>query len=263
MMFYCGEGGFIMRLEGKVAVVTGAGGGIGSAISRLFVEEGAKVVGVDLRKTDMDALAKELGHNFIALAGDITMEETNEVMIDEAIREFGQVDILVLNAAVIDDAKTVEHMTDDVWNNTFAVNVNGPMYAMRYFIHKKLEAGEKGRIIGVTSIAGMAHPTACGAAFAASEAALSQLIKHAAYEYGYRGIKCNAIATGNCVESGLSLSFKDPDPEGLEFSMKVSDLSRHDSKPKELANAILFLASDEASHVNGAILNVDGGWSCC
>ncbi len=251
-----------MRLEGKVAVVTGACGGIGSAISRLFVEEGAKVVGVDLRKSDMEGLSKELGSNFIALAGDISIQETNEVMIDEAIREFGKVDILVLNAGVIDDAKTVENMTNEVWDRTFAVNVTGPMYAMKYFIHKKLENNESGRIITSTSIAGTSHPTACGAAYAASKAAIAQLTKHVAYEYGYRGIKCNAICTGNCPESGLSLSFNDPDPEGLEFSMFIGGLSKHDSKPRELAQAVLFLASDEASHVNGAILNVDGGWSC-
>lgn len=250
-----------MRLKGKVAVVTGAASGIGKAITELFIQEGAKVVGVDLHKESMVSMQNELGDNFAAYEGDISLQEANEGMIDEAIRVFGQVDILINNAGVIDQGMTVEHMTNDIWNKTIAVNLTGPMYAMRYFIRKKLEANEAGSIVSTSSVGGNAHPTICGAAYAASKAALIQLTKHTAYTYGKRNIRCNAICVGACPSTGIANTFTNPDMEGMTTSMAINALSVRDADASELAQAILYLASDDASYVNGAILDVDGGWS--
>ena len=253
-----------MRLEGKVAVITGASSGIGKALAELFVKEGAKVVAVARRGELLEELAvalKDEAGELLPYVGDIATQEANEGMIDKAIEVYGKVDILVNNAGMIDQGMTVEHITNEVWDKTMQVNLTGPMYATRYFVQKKLEANEPGNIVSTSSVGGNAYPLICGCAYAASKAALIQLTKHVAYAYGKKNIRCNAICVGACPTTDIASTFTDPDMEGMGFSAQIAALSVRDAEPIELANAILFLASDEASYVNGAILNVDGGWS--
>lgn len=249
-------------LKDKVAVVTGAASGIGKATVELLVSQGAKVVGVDLRKESMKAMEEEMEGSFVAFGGDISTQEANEGMIDEAIKVFGKIDILINNAGVVDQGKTVEHMDNATWEKTMKVNLYGPMYAMRYFVSKKRELGEAGAIVSTSSVGGNAHPVICGAAYAASKAALIQLTKHTAYTYGKENIRCNAICVGACPTTGIASTFTDPDMEGMENSGKCNAMSIRDAQAIELAQAICFLASDNASYVNGEIMNVDGGWSC-
>lgn len=251
-----------MRLENKVAVITGAASGIGKALAQLFVKEGAKVVGVDLNEDSMKEMENEMQGSFVAFSGDISLQETNERMIDKAIKVFGKVDILINNAGVVDQGMTVKNMTNNMWDRTMKINVTGPLYAMRYFIQKKIELGEAGSIVSTSSVGGMDHPTICGAAYAASKAALIQLTKHTAYSFGKQNIRCNAICVGACPSTGIASTFTNPDMEGMEKSMLINSLSIRDAEAIELAQAILYLASDDASYVNGSILNVDGGWSC-
>lgn len=251
-----------MKLEKKVAVVTGAASGIGKSIAELFVKEGAKVVGVDLRAESMAEMEKEMQGNFVAFGGDISTETSNVAMIDKAVEAFGKVDILINNAGVVDQGMTVEHITNDIWERTMKVNLYGPLYAMRHFIHLKVEAGEPGAIVSTSSVGGNAHPLICGCAYASSKAALLQLTKHAAYTYGAKNIRTNAICVGAAPTTGIASTFTNPDMEGMAFSSIVNGFSIRNAEPVELAQAILFLASDEASYVNGAVLNVDGGWSC-
>lgn len=251
-----------MKLENKVAVVTGAGSGIGKSIAELFVKEGAKVVGVDLHTESMKKMEKEMQGSFTAFGGDISTEETNVAMIDKAVEIFGKIDILINNAGVVDQGMTVEHITNDIWDRTMKVNLYGPLYAMRHFIHLKVEAGEPGAIVSTSSVGGNAHPLICGCAYASSKAALLQLTKHAAYAYGAKNIRTNAICVGAAPTTGIAGTFTNPDMEGMGFSSIINGFSIRNAEPIELAQAILFLASDEASYVNGAVLNVDGGWSC-
>jgi len=250
-----------MKLENKVAVITGAASGIGKAAAELFVKEGAKVIGVDLHKESMEQMEKELEGKFYAFGGDISTREANEAMIDYAIEKFGKVDVLVNNAGVVDQGATVEHITDENWDRTMKVNLYGPMYATRYFIHKKLEAGEEGNIVSTSSVGGHAYPNICGCAYASSKAALLQLTRHVAYQYAKKGIRCNAICVGACPSTGIASTFTNPDMEGMAFSAVVNGFSVRNAEPIELAEAILFLASDNASYVNGVALDVDGGWS--
>lgn len=251
-----------MRLDGKVAVVTGAASGIGKAIVELFILEGAKVVGVDLYKESMNEMEDLNKGTFIGFGGDISLQETNEAMIDEAINKFGKIDILINNAGVIDQSLTVKNMTNEIWDRTMQINVTGPMYAMRYFMKKKLDTNEAGSIVSTSSVGGNAHPTICGAAYAASKAALIQLTKHVAYSYGKDNVRCNAICVGACPTTGMSKAFTNPDMDGMKNAALVSSLSIRNAEAIELAQSVLYLASDDASYVNGAVLDVDGGWSC-
>lgn len=250
-----------MELENKVAVITGAASGIGKATAELFVREGAKVVGVDLRKESMEQMEKDMEGNFLAFGGDISTREANEAMIDFAIEKFGKIDILVNNAGVVDQGATVEHITDENWDRTMRINLYGPMYAIRYFVQKKLAAGEEGNIVSTSSVGGHAYPLICGCAYASSKSALLQLTRHVAYAYGKKGIRCNAICVGACPTTGIASTYTNPDMEGMAFAGLVNSFNVRNAEPVELGQAMLFLASDRASYVNGVALDVDGGWS--
>lgn len=254
-----------MRLQNKVAVITGASSGIGKTTAELFVREGANVIAVARRKEPMEALAEELKDcdgQLVPFIGDISEQKTNEEMIDKAIEAFGKIDILVNNAGMVDQGMTAEHITNEMWERTMAVNLTGPMYAIRYFLQKKMEVNEPGCIVSTSSVGGNAHPLICGCAYAASKAALIQLTRHVAYTYGKKNIRCNAICVGACPSTGIAATFTTPDMSGMKLSSLINGLSVRDCEPIEQAQAILYLASDESTYVNGAILNVDGGWSC-
>ena len=249
-----------MRLEGKVAVVTGAASGVGKATAELFVKEGAKVVGVDLKEGSMAEMKAELGENFTEYYGDISLRETNEGMIDKAVEVYGECDILINNAGIVDMNQPLDHVTDAMWEKVMKVNLYGPMYASRYFTALKLKEGKPGSVVSTASTGGAALPVCAGVTYAASKAALIQMTRHAAYFYRDNGLRFNAVILGGC-NTPIINSFTDPDPEGCRVSMDINKLSRT-SEPSEIANLMLFLASDEASFINGATPTADGGWSC-
>lgn len=249
-----------MRLDGKVAVVTGAASGVGKATAELFVKEGAKVVGVDLKEGSMAEMKSTLGENFAEYYGDISLRSTNEGMIDKAIELFGKIDILVNNAGIIDMSQPLDHVEDSMWDRVLKVNLYGPMYASRYFTALKLKEGAPGSVVSTASVGGTALPISAGVSYAASKAALIQMIRHAAYFYRDNHIRFNAIALGACM-TGIGATFTNPDPEGCRVANDITSLARL-GQPEEVANVILHLASDEASYVNGAVVTVDGGWSC-
>lgn len=251
-----------MLLEGKIAVITGAGSGIGKATAEYFVKEGAKVVGVDLHVEAMKQMEEDMKGSFVGIEGNVAKREDNEHMIDVAYEVFGGCDILVNNAGVIDQMQTVADMEDKIWDRCMQINVTGPMYAMRYFINKKLAENKPGAIVSTSSVGGKSHPTICGAAYAASKAALIQLTRHAAYTYGKQNIRVNAICVGAAPTTGIAATFTNPDMKGAQNSMLINSISIRNAEPIELGRAIAFLASDNASYVNGAALDVDGGWSC-
>ena len=206
-------------------------------------------------------MEKEMEGKFYAFGGDISLPETNEAMIDYAIEKFGKIDILVNNAGIVDQGATVEHISDEMWERTMKVNLYGPMYAIRYFVKKKLELGEEGSIVSTSSVGGHAYPHICGCAYASSKAALLQLTRHVAYSYAKKGIRCNAICVGACPSTGMPAAFTNPDMEGMALAAVINGFNVRNAEPVELGEAILFLASDNASYVNGVALDVDGGWS--
>lgn len=208
-------------------------------------------MGVDLNPNSISEMESKLENHFIAFSGDISLQKTNEDMIDLAIEKFGKIDILINNTGVIDQAKPLGDMDNKTWDLNINVNLNGPMYASRYFINKKLETDEEGVIVSTSSVGGNAHPTIAGVTYAASKAALIQMTRHTAYFYGKDKIRSNAICGGAVSTTGIAATFTDPHMKGIEASMRINGLSLRDADASEIAQAMLYLASDDASYVNG------------
>ncbi len=250
-----------MKLQEKVAVVTGAASGMGKAIAKLYAKEGAKVIVADLNIDGAEAVVKEItADNGVAKAvqANVAKQEDINQMIDTAVNEYGKLDILVNNAGIMDGFEPVGDITDERWDLIFDINTKGVMRAMRKAIPLFLEQGQ-GIIVNIASTGGQngAH---AGATYGASKHAVVGLTKNTGFMYAQKGIRCNAIAPG-AVNTNISASMKNINPFGMERTKVVQGVIPKAGEPEEIANAALFLASDEASFVNGTVLTVDGGWT--
>lgn len=252
-----------MRLSGKVAIVTGAGSGMGRATALLFAREGATVVGGDIDAGRIDAVAAEAtdsGGRMIGVAGDISKREDAEALVQRAVEEFGQLDVLVNNAGIMDLMEGVAIFKDDTFERVFGVNVYGPFVTCRAAVRHMKERG-KGAIVNVASVAAVSGASA-GAVYTASKHALLGLSRNTAFAYAPFGVRCNTLIVGG-VETNI-MAGADPsrfDHEALAQYGKWHAANPRTLKPDEVANLILFLASDEASGVNGAEVAVDAGWT--
>lgn len=242
-----------MQLDGKVAVITGAGSGIGLATARLFAAEGAQVVAVDVSEKGLAQLAG------IDRVETVVADVANEADVDRMIataERYGHLDILYNNAGVVDRILPVAECTDDVWERVLAINLTGPFYASRRALPGMLGRG-KGVILNTASVAGLSGAKA-GAAYTVSKHGLIGLTKNIAATYGPQGIRCVAIAPG-AVNTGISLG-GEPSTLGMATLTKTMALSTRSAEPIEVARVALFAASDAASFVNGTVLVADGGW---
>lgn len=250
-----------MKLQEKVAVVTGAASGMGKEIAKLYAKEGAKVIVADLNIDGAEAVVKEItADNGIAKAvpANVAKQEDIDHMIDTAVNEYGKLDILVNNAGIMDGFEPVADITDERWDLIFDINTKGVMRSMRKAIPLFLEQGN-GVIVNIASTGGLngAH---AGATYGASKHAVVGLTKNTGYMYAQKGIRCNAIAPG-AVNTNISASMKNINPFGMERTKTVQGVIPRVGEAEEIAKAALFLASDEASFVNGTVLTVDGGWT--
>jgi NAD(P)-dependent dehydrogenase (short-subunit alcohol dehydrogenase family) len=247
-----------MRLKDKVAVITGAASGIGLATAKRFVGEGAKVVAVDWHADAIEKAAAAIAGSIVPFVANVAEEESAR-MVDHAVSTFGRIDILVNNAGVMDLFQSVADVDNGTWRRVMGVNVDGPMFAMRRAVPLMLAQGG-GAIANIASVAGLGGGSA-GAAYTASKHALIGLTKSTAFQYAKSGIRCNAIASGG-VNTNIMQSI---DPAGIDQAAMGRLGAYHATnpgmlEPDDLANMVLFLASDEARHVNGAIIPVDMGW---
>lgn len=248
-----------MKLSDKVAVITGAGSGIGKAIAKRFAAEGAKIVAADVVGDRVQEVVAEINAahgTAIAIVADVSKVQDVEAMIDTAINQYGRLDVLVNNAGIMDRLLPVADCTDEVWSRVLAVNLNGPFYACRKAIPIMVRQGG-GVIVNIASVAGVRGGVA-GAAYTASKHAVVGLTKNIAAFYAKDGIRCNAICPG-AVATAIGLG-GEPHPEAAALLMKVTGTSPRTGQPEEIAAVALFLASDDASFVNGATLIADGGW---
>ncbi len=250
-----------MRLSGKTAVVTGASAGMGNAIVRRFVREGANVVAVARRKERLEALAQELADapgKISIFVGDMRRQEDNEAMIDFAVQTYGKLDILVNNAGIVDNMSPIRDVTNEQLDAVFSLNILGPIYAMRKAVNVFLAQNSGGSIVNVASL-GCKKPVA-GPAYCASKAALVSLTQNTAYMYMPQHIRCNAIAPGG-IATEISASMGMPNMAGYARVKNVLATSPEIGQPEDIANAALFYASDESSYVSGDVMFVDGGWN--
>jgi NAD(P)-dependent dehydrogenase (short-subunit alcohol dehydrogenase family) len=243
------------RFEGKTAVVTGAGSGIGKATTLRLLAEGATVVASDISAPRLEELATEVGSDKLkTVAGDVAAPDTIEAILAAAD---GVVDALANNAGIMDAFLPVGELTDEMWDRVMGVNVTGPMRLTRAVLPGMLERG-KGAIVNTASEAGI-RASASGTAYTASKHAVIGLTKSTAFFYGPQGVRTNAVAPG-AVMTNIEAPFQSEFAAGrVGPIMQVAIPGA--AQPEELAAAITWLLSDDASFINGAILMADGGWS--
>ncbi|MEG2377558.1 MAG: SDR family oxidoreductase [Oscillospiraceae bacterium] len=248
-----------MKLEGKVAVVTGASSGMGREIALLFAKEGAKVVAVARREERLEEITKKAESypgTIFPFCGDVSIRGINEEMIDVAIREFGKLDILVNNAGIMDEFTPVGEVTDEMWDNVQKVNLYGPMCSCRKAVGIMEKQGG-GVIVNVASIGGI-NGCRAGAAYSASKAGMIALTKNTAFMYADKNIRCNALCPGG-VDTEVAVNFSHPSPLGAGRCMLGASLNQRMGDAVEVATATLFLACDDSSLINGATLVADAG----
>ncbi|MEW6635253.1 MAG: SDR family NAD(P)-dependent oxidoreductase [Actinomycetota bacterium] len=245
------------RLEGKAAVVTGAAKGIGRATAELFAREGARLVATDVDADGLEALRGRLegsGPGIEAVVGDVSVPEEARAMISACVGRFGRIDVLVANAGVIPLNNVVEAAPED-WDRVMAVDGRGMFLTCKYAIEEMLrQEPPGGSIVCLSSISGLAGQKN-QATYGPAKFVASGLTRHLAVEWADRGIRVNAVAPGTIRTEAVRTL-----PEDYVAPMREAHPIGRLGEPEEVANAILFLASDDASFVTGAILPVDGGY---
>lgn len=245
------------RLEGKIAVITGAGSGMGKAMAHRFTAEGAKLVLADI-SGKQDEVAAEVGGGAIAVSCDVADEEQVKALIKAAEDRFGKVDVLCNNAGFGGGMAPLHKQTAEHWDRIHSVNIRGVFLCMKYGIISMLESGG-GAIVNTGSASGVVgwkHHSV----YAAAKAGVHHMTKVAALDYSDRNIRVNAIAPGT-MWTGLVATSKEHDTPPPGFPMLAGIPIPHWGSAMDIANAALYLASDEAAYVTGVILPVDGGYS--
>lgn len=249
-----------MKLEGKVAIITGAASGVGKAIAELYAKEGAHVVICDMNKeaatSTADAITKDGGHA-LAVEANVSKQQDIDNLFEQTLEKFGTVDIIVNNAGIMDNFVPVENITDELWDRVISVNLTSQMRMMRKAVSVFLPK-ESGVIVNITSAAGLFGSRA-GIAYTASKHGVVGITKNVAFQYAEKGIRCNAIAPGG-INTNIGTTMNAPDPFGMERVMSGSGNNPRNGDPEEIATIALFLASADSKFVNGTIITADGGW---
>ena len=250
----------LARMQGKSVVVSGAALGIGRATAAKFAEEGASLLIQDIQERPLFAFRDELqrtGVRVEAIVGDVARIEDCQAMIRAAVDAYGRVDVVVANAGIITLGDVIESTADD-WEKVMAIDGRGMFLTCKYAIEAMINTGG-GSIVCLSSISGMAGQNR-QATYGPAKFVATGLTKHLAVEWAARGIRVNAVAPGTISTERVKAMAKEPGgPEYLEAVKKGHPMGRL-GEPEEVANAILFLASDEASFITGAVLPVDGGY---
>jgi NAD(P)-dependent dehydrogenase (short-subunit alcohol dehydrogenase family) len=249
------------RLKAKVAVITGAASGIGRATAVLFAQEGATVVLADMQAQALEEtlkLAKAAGAQGVALKTNVAVESEVQALIDLALRTYGRIDIVCNNAGITGEKHGgPEEWEGEDWQRVYAVNVLGAVYTTKH-VAKHMQERKSGAIVNTASVAGI-RSGAGGNAYSASKAALINFTQTSACDLGGFNVRVNAVCPG-LIETGMTKPVFDyARAKGKEEKLGSRCELRRFGRPEEVASAILFLASDEASYITGQALPVDGG----
>ena len=245
------------ELDGKVAVITGAGSGMARASAAVFVREGAQVLGADITGAEDDT-AKELGDACVPFHVDVSKEADVEAMFAAAIKAFGKVDA-VLNVAGIGGAEALADVTLGEFDRIMAVNLRGVLLGTKHAIRTMLPTGG-GAIVNWSSTGGMNGTTSPLTAYCTSKAGVIAVTKQAAVEYGAQGIRANAVCPGYVV-TPLTGGAEAVASERTQLLRIEPTPMKRAGQPEEIAELACFLASDRASFITGAIIPIDGGMS--
>jgi len=237
----------------RTALVTGGSNGIGRSIVRALLDDGAHVAVLDLAEHE-PWLAHDRVHTIV---GDIGDPAVAGAAVEDALGRFGTLDVLVNDAAAYPDALLTE-MPVDEWRRVFDVNVTGPFCTIQAFARHKIAEGGGGSIVNITT-GSVQSPRPAGGAYSASKAALETMTRVAALELGRHGIRANAVSPGYIDVRGETDAFPDRASDELRAALVSSIPLGKAGRARDIANAVLFLCSEAAEHITGAVLHVDGG----
>jgi NAD(P)-dependent dehydrogenase (short-subunit alcohol dehydrogenase family) len=254
-------------MQDKVVVITGTGSGMGRAMANLFAKEGAKVVAAEWNQSTLDAVVAEVkaaGGEITGVQGDVSKRADDQRIIQCAIDTYGKLDVLVNNAGIMDNMAAAGDFDEATLEKVMGVNSYGPLYLINAALPHFLSQG-KGVIVNTASLAGVGGGAA-GVVYTMSKHAAVGLTKNTAWMYAKKGIRCNAMAVGG-VATGImentagKVAAMDMTSIGLARAGEWASMAPSFGEPIDIANMALFLASDESKFVNGAIVNIDAGWS--
>ena len=247
-----------MRLEGKVALITGAAHGMGAEEARLFAREGAKVAIADIREDDarkVEAEIAEAGGESMVVMLDVSKEDQWETSVAAVVAQFGKLDILVNNAGISESGERDLGSTES-WDRLMDINAKSVFLGMKHAIPEMERAGG-GAIVNISSISGFVGQEAIHPGYNASKGAVRLVTKAAAVQHAKIGIRVNSVHPGMMPPMLTSFQRGDPNREAMNAAVPMG----REGEPIEVANAVLFLASDEASYITGTELLVDGGFT--
>jgi NAD(P)-dependent dehydrogenase (short-subunit alcohol dehydrogenase family) len=251
-----------MRLAGKVAVITGAGSGMGRVAALLFAAEGATVVVAEFAAPageETVRLVSDAGGTASFVRADVSREEDARAMVEAAVERYGRIDVLYNNAGIMPEADHSVIDTDvDVWDQVMAVNLRGVFLGCKYAIPQMVEQGS-GSIINVSSFVALLGCSVPQDAYTASKGAVLSLTRSLAVQFGPKGVRSNAICPGP-IETPLLMDWLLKDEAAKQLRLARNPTGRF-GKPEEIVNAVIYLASDESRWTNGAQFVIDGGIS--
>jgi NAD(P)-dependent dehydrogenase (short-subunit alcohol dehydrogenase family) len=249
------------KLEGKVALITGSGSGMGRSTAKLFAEEGAKVAIVDWVEGNARSVAAEInedGGEAFAIYADVSKAADTERMVNETVKRWGKLDIIYNNAG-IGPVNNVHTMSEEEWDRVLNINLKGVFLGCKYALPELMKHGgvvlSTASVIGLEGGSGFPH-------YAAAKAGIIALTKTIAIDYGEYGVRANCICPGG-IDTPLNQTYRPKDPAALkdwwEKTKETNVLGRY-GQPEDIARAALFLCSDDSSYITGHALPVDGGW---